>query len=240
VDVQTSGSSRDLGAVLAEFASVMADQRTVEEILNRSGDYITELLPVHGVGVLMRDPAGKLLTFATANTAVGKVVEELEVELEEGPCTDALRTGEQVLAPDLASLEEVYPRFVPRALAEGVRSIHALPMAARSEQIGSMDVIALEPLDLDPAQLRTAQMLADVTVAYLVNSQTLARTSQLAAQLQGALDSRVVIEQAKGILAERHAITLSAAFERLRSHARGAGRKVHDVAAEITSGSLDP
>jgi hypothetical protein len=230
---------RDIGVILAEFSAVVAEQWTAEKILARLTDYVTELLPVHGVGVLSRDNGGgDGLSFAAANTDIGRVVEELEVELGEGPCTDALQSGSQVLAPDLAALEERYPRFVPRALEAGVRSIHALPMIARLEPLGAMDVIALEPLHLDATQLLSAQLLADVAVAYLVGSNAFARSSELTEQLQSALDSRIVIEQAKGMLAAQHDITVSEAFALLRSHARRNSRKVQEVAAEITARRL--
>jgi GAF domain-containing protein len=89
---------RDIGAILAEFASQMAEQRSPEEILEQLTDYCTELLPVHGAGILLRE--GDDLRVGTANTEAGRVVEGLEADLGEGPCTDALRSGEQVVVPD--------------------------------------------------------------------------------------------------------------------------------------------
>jgi hypothetical protein len=239
VDAQLHDQPRDIGVILAEFSSVVAEQRSVEDILSRMSNYVTELLPVHGVGVLSRDADGELLTFATANTDIGQVVEELEVECGEGPCSDALHTGAQVLAPDLALLEDRYPRFVPRALEAGVRSIHALPMIARMEPLGALDVIALEPRHLTASQLLQAQLLADVAVAYLMGSAALVQSTRLAEQLQSALDSRVVIEQAKGMLAARHGVTVTDAFELLRMHARRTSRKTQDVAADVTSDELE-
>jgi hypothetical protein len=231
---------RDLGPILAEYAEIMAGESTPAQILERLAGYVTELLPVHGVGVLLREGEGEELDVATANTEVGQVVEHLEVGLREGPCTESMRTGEQVLAPDLAAAEDRYPRFVPRALEAGVASIHALPMTLRGEQLGALDVIALEPIVLDGAQLATAQMLADVTVSYLANSRALAGRSRLAEQLQSALDSRVVIEQAKGVLAERHGVDVSEAFIRLRTYTRNRGLKLRDVALAVLRDEASP
>lgn len=233
-----AAAPREPAAVLTEFAGIMAQQRTVPDVLTQLGDYCTELLPVDGVGILLRDADGKLQV-ATANTPEGRIVEALEVELGEGPCTDSLRSGEQVIASDLAEAEERYPRFAPRAIAAGVRSIHALPMTIRTEQAGSVDLVAREPLDLSPRQLAVAQMLGDVAISYIVATRTLEQTSALAAQLQHALDSRIILEQAKGILAERHGITVSDAFDRLRQHARSRGRKIHAVAALVVEGRLE-
>lgn len=234
---ETTGDGRGIGEVLAEFAQVMATEQTSQTILERMGSYCTELLPVHGVGVLLRSADGGQ-EVATANTEAGMIVENLEAELNEGPCSDALDTGEQQTVPDLAQAAERWPRFAPRALEAGVKAIHALPMSVRAETIGSMDVIALEPLDLTAAQLATAQLLADVTISYVANSRSFAETSRLASQLQFALDSRILIEQAKGILSERNGITVSDAFEMLRRHARNNHLKLHGVAEQVVRGDL--
>ena len=233
----TTGNGRGIGEVLAEFAQAMAAEQTPQQILERMADYCTELLPVHGVGVLLRS-AGGGQEVATANSEAGLIVETLEAELGEGPCSDALDTGEQLAVPDLAQAADRWPRFVPRALEAGVRAIHALPMTVRTETIGSMDVIALEPMDLTASQLATAQLLADVTISYVANSRAFAETSQLASQLQFALDSRILIEQAKGILSERNKTTISEAFEVLRRHARNHHLKLHAVAEQVVRGEL--
>lgn len=231
-------AARDLGTVLAEFATLMVDDSSTNAVLERLGQYCTELLPVHGVGVLLRSPKGGM-EVATANTEAGRIVEALEAELQEGPCSEALETGEQVLVPDLAATVDRYPAFTPKALEAGVRSIHGLPLTMRAETIGAMDLIALEPFDLDANQLATAQVLADVTVSYLTNGRLLAEKSALAEQLQQALDSRVLIEQAKGVIAERHKLAVNDAFDSIRRYARSNQLKLRDVAAAIIRGDLD-
>lgn len=232
------GATRTIGDILAEWAVSMGEVQTPEQILERLGNYCTELLPVHGVGVLLRNEKGEL-EVATSNTEVGQVVEQLEADLREGPCTTSLATGEQLVHPDLAEFAQQYPRFVPLALQAGVRSIHAIPMTSRGETVGSLNVIALEVLDLDGTQIATAQLLADVTMSYLGNSRMFQSQSRLASQLQAALDSRVIIEQAKGKLSERHGITVSESFENMRRYARNKGLKLHDVAGAIVRGDLE-
>lgn len=227
---------RDLTQVLVEFAQLLVVDHSVQQVLDRLGAYCTELLPVDGIGVLIT-PDGDLAV-ATANTPQGRIVEQLEVELGEGPCTDAVRTGEQILLPDLEAATGRYPRFAPRALDAGVRSIHALPMVARGDVVGSLDAVAWTPTQLSAEQLAAAQTLADVGFAYLVNSRIRVDHSELAQQLQAALDSRVVIEQAKGKLAERHGESVDAAFDRLRRHARSRQQKLRAVAAQVLSGDL--
>ena len=235
--VSDSAPGRDISVVLAEFATLLVEDSSTQAVLDRLGNYCTELLPVHGVGVLLRSNGG--MEVATANTEAGLIVERLEAELEEGPCTDALATGEQVLAPDLAATADRYPVFTPKALDAGVQSIHALPMTIRSETIGSMDLVALERIDLTAAQLATAQLLCDVTVSYLANARLLAEKTQLAEQLQQALDSRVLIEQAKGVIAERRKLPVNDAFESIRRYARSNQLKLRDVSAAIIRGDLD-
>jgi hypothetical protein len=234
----SDSSGRDIAVVLAEFARTMAEEPTPQHILERLGDYCTEMLPVHGVGILLRTSKGGI-EVGTANSELGRVVEELEVELGEGPCTECVETGEQIAVPDIALAASRYPRFTPRALQAGVRAIHALPMTVRAEQIGAMDMVATEPVDLSAQQLATAQLLADVSISFVANSRAFREKTELAAQLQHALDSRITIEQAKGILSERHDLTVTDAFERMRQHARGNQRKLHDVASEIVRGDLD-
>lgn len=238
MDASDDGPGRHLPQVLVDYAGIMAERREPADILERLGSYCTELLPVDGVGALLRDGDGGLVV-ATANTEAGRVVEHLETELMEGPCTESMQTGSQIAVPDLAAAAQRYPRFTPRALEAGVQSIHALPMTVRVEQVGSLDLIAMRPLDLTAAQLAAAQMLVDVTVAYLANTRAFADATKLASQLQHALDSRVVIEQAKGKLSERRGITVSQAFEVLRRYARNNGEKVHDVAERLLRDELD-
>lgn len=229
---------RPLAEVLVEFSGIVADTTGTEPILTALSDYCTELLGVHGVGVLFITETGDLAV-GTANSELGQTVERLETELGEGPCTECARTGEQVAVPDLEAAAAEYPRFVPAAVEAGVRSVHALPIHQRAGQIGALNIIHTNAATLEPEQLRTAQMLCEVTAAYLTNSRAFAEESRTAQQLQQALDSRVVIEQAKGRLAERHGTTIPEAFERLRGYARSNQRKLRDVAAEVLRGELE-
>jgi hypothetical protein len=222
---------------LRDLAALVAIPATIEDILSRVGERIADLLPVDGVGVLLREDDGGLL-IATATSEIGHAVEELEVELVEGPCSRSFLLGRTVIATDLTAAVDDYPRFAPRALALGVRSIHALPMTFGSDQLGALDLIARDPVVLQPDQVAIAQLLVDVTTSYIVNNRMLEEQSTLARNLQRALDNRVVIEQAKGILAERHAITPVAAFELLRTHARSTRTRLADLAAEVIVGEL--
>jgi GAF domain-containing protein len=223
---------------LVGFAEGPADNRTVESVLQALGDYCTELLPVDSVGVLLLEDGD--VSVATTNSPEGDAVEGLEVELGQGPCIDSIRTGYPVVVPDLAEAHDRYPAFAPRALDAGIRSIHALPMVGRGEVVGSLDVLCRTVTELSETELATAQMLADAAVSYIFTVRLHEESTKLAAQLQDALDNRVVIEQAKGILFERHGGSMGDAFDRLRAHARSHNETVRRVAEQVVERRLRP
>ena len=227
----------DVAAALVDFAAALPTYRTAKDVLSAVADFCTELVPVDGVGVLLVEEGN--LIVATANSEEGAIIERLEADLEEGPCTECLRIGQQVVASDLRSVVDRYPRFVPRALEAGVAGIHALPMSGPGQVVGALDMMTREPRELSQSQVAVAQMIADVGMAYLYAVQLHRGSAELAEQLQQALDSRIPIEQAKGMLAERHDEDLRSAFERIRRHARSSQQKVHRVAEQIIDGRLD-
>lgn len=230
-------AEHDIADVLVDFTRTLSAQRSVEDAFAALGAYTARLLGVEGVGVLLLEEGS--LVVATATTERAELAEQLEAQLDEGPCTESIRTGKPVLVPDLREVIDRFPRFTPMALEAGIGSIHALPIGSPDHLIGSLDLVASEPLSLAESQVRLADLLVDVTVSYLVSIRAHEQASELAGQLQRALDSRIVIEQAKGIIAGRHGLTVGAAFERIRSHARSHGQRVQNVAQLICDGKLD-
>ena len=214
----TTDRDDQIADALVAFIQELTKQRTVEAVLECMADHCSEMLPADGVGVLLLRE--QQLTVATTNSKVGDAVESLEVELEEGPCVECVKVGQPVFVPDLAAAADRYPRFVPRALEAGAGAIHALPMTGQGELVGSLNIVSLEPTLLSEASLRAARMLSDIAVSYIYAVRLHEETSELADQLQNALDTRVIIEQAKGMLSERHGESLEEAFDRLRRHAR--------------------
>ena len=202
------------------------------------GEYCTRLLEVDGVGVLLLEEGD--LKVATTHGALGAVAEHLEAELAEGPCTDAIRTPGHVAAPDLAADAHRWPKFAPRALSAGIRGIYGLPIGGRADlPIGALNVVMGEQRKLAEQDLDIADMLADVAVSYMISVRANEQANELASQLQLALDSRVLIEQAKGMLAGRHGYALADAFERMRGHARRSQERLHHVARQVCEGELD-
>lgn len=228
----------DIAGALADFARTLGGHDSVEGVLQDLSDRCVELLPADGVGVLLLEDSD--LTVSTSNSEVGAKVEQLEVVVGDGPCVECIRTGRRILVDDLEAVTDRYPEFVPKAVDAGARAIHALPLTGRGELVGALDIINCEPTSLSPTQLGTAQMLADVAVSYIYAVRLHERSTRLAEQLQSALDSRVVIEQAKGVLAERHGEAMQAAFERLRRHARSNNLTVRSVAQQTVDGTLRP
>lgn len=234
----TTRHDDQIAQALVEFIGALTRQHTVESVLNSLADYCLRILPADGVGVLLLEE--HQLTVATTNSEVGEAVESLEVELEEGPCVECVRVGHPVLVADLAAAADRYPRFVPRALDAGAHAIHALPMTGHGELVGSLNIVSLAPIEMSGTDLSTAQMLADIAVSYIFAVRLHEETSRLAGQLQNALDTRVLIEQAKGMLAERHDIPLGEAFDRLRRHARNQSTPVREIARQVVEERLEP
>lgn len=226
-----------LPQALRELAEVVAEPNTVADVLKAVSEHLRQLLPVDAVGVLLQDPDGGLVVAASSDE-IGRQVEVLEADLGEGPCTRSLETGMVITAPDLAASADEYPSFAPAATDLGVGAIHALPMAFRSDQVGALDLVACEPRELSAEDLAVGQLMADVTTSYVMNSRMLQQQTELAGHLRKALDTRIVVEQAKGVLAERHGITDQAAFERLRAYARDHRRRLGGVAGEVLAGDL--
>ena len=234
---ESKSLQQQVAEVLADFAQVITRHATTSEILHQLGEYCVELLPIQGAGVLLEERGA--LRFATASDELGRQIEELEDRLHEGPCTTAFRTGTEVLLPDLSQAVRQFPHFAPAALERGLGAVFALPLGIREHRVGALDLVSGVPVELDDGQLASARLLGDVAMSYVVNSRAFAEATKLAQQLQQALDSRVLIEQAKGRLSGLLGIGVSDAFELLRRRARNSRQPIGDVAMDVLNGSLN-
>ena len=147
---------------------------------------------------------------------------------------EAFRTGALVVVPDLAT-SCTWPGYRDAAMGLGARAVAGVPMPVGHARIGALNLYWQEPYDPPKEELEVAQLLADMASGYILNVTARERAETLAARLQHALDSRIVIEQAKGMLVERHGLRPAEAFQRIRIEARSANRRVHDVAREIVA-----
>lgn len=157
--------------------------------------------------------------------------------VDAGPCIDCFTTGVQIVNVDLHASAERWPRFAEAAAATGFVSAHALPLRLRETVIGSLNLFRTEPGPLPEDDIRVGQALADVATISILAQRSRAQADLLAAQLQSALNSRITIEQAKGILAARRGITVDEAFDLLRGHARAHQLRLSDLAADVTAGN---
>src|ERR1700685_471279 len=229
---------RRLAETFVELADTLIDYFDVIDFLQVLAVRCVELLGVGAAGIMLAGQGGSLMTVAASDERA-RLLELFEIQNDEGPCRDCYRLGAAVVNVDLDGARERWPQFAPQAIARGFRSANALPLRLRSQVIGSLNLFHADADGLDSAELRLAQALADAATIGILQQRSIRRGEVVAGQLQAALTSRVVIEQAKGVLAERLQISTDDAFAVLRTAARSRNRLLSDLAREVASGSAD-
>jgi GAF domain-containing protein len=162
----------------------------------------------------------------------------MEIQNDEGPCLDCHREGAPVLVADLTAARARWPSFADEAIRVGFRAVYALPMRLRADTVGALNLFHRDPDTITEATLRIGQALADVATIAILQQRAAQAREELSQQLQTALNSRVIIEQGNGVLAERLHIDMSTAFNLLRSHARGTHQQLAEVARAVVAGEL--
>ena len=227
---------RALAEAFVEAADTLVADFDVIDFLHTLAERCVQLLDVDAAGLMLADQRGALhATAASAENA--RLLELFELQADTGPCVDCYRTGQPVVNADLRANHERWPRFAEAAESTGYVSVHALPLRLRATTIGALNLFCAGPGPLTDEDVRTGQALADVATIGILAQRSLYQSELLTAQLQNALTSRVIIEQAKGVLSERRKITVDQAFDLLRSHARSANRHLSDLAREVAEGS---
>jgi transcriptional regulator with GAF, ATPase, and Fis domain len=214
------------------LADTMVDDFDVIDFLHMLTDRSVRLLAVSAAGVMLADPRGQMRVAAASSEQAG-LIELFQIQNDQGPCLDCCRTGQPVTAADLAGPDQRWPRFADAAARAGFDAVHALPMRLRDQVIGALNLFSAGTGQLGPAGLRIGQALADVATIGLLQERNVRRAETLAEQLQAALNSRVVIEQAKGKLAERLGLDMDQAFTLLRQQARDTNQRLTDVARDF-------
>lgn len=222
--------------VLSDFASHLVGSYDVEAILDTLCEGVVAVLPVTGAGVMLEDDAG-VLRFVASSDDLVREIERLQIDLGEGPCLHAARTGEPVVVDDLRSTSW-FPQFAPQAVALGMAAVYSFPMRVDDACVGAINLYRDEPGQWDEEASTTGRLLADVATGYVLNARAFADSTRLASQLQHALTSRVVIEQAKGKVSALANLDVDKSFELLRRHARSHGRKLVEVAEAVMAGDL--
>ena len=228
-----------LSDTFVDLADTMVADFDVIDFLHILTDRAVRLLGASAAGVVLADPRGELRV-AAASSEEAELMELFQLQNDQGPCLDCFRTGRRVSASDLTSPAQQWSRFAQAATQAGFRTVEALPMRLRDQVIGALNLFGAEPGSFGTADLRIAQALADVATIGLLHERNVRRREAVAEQLQGALNSRVVIEQAKGKLAERLGLDMDRAFAMLRDYARNTNQRLTDVARDfVTSGTTD-
>lgn len=221
-----------------ELADTMVDDFDPVEFQHRVVEHSVELLDCAEAGILLADAAGVLRVIASSSERTD-ALELLQSQNEEGPCFDCHQRSEVVVAEDFAEESARWPMFAPAAIEKGFRSVHAVPIRLRGQTIGGLNLFRAEPGRLAPEDVPLSQGIADIAAVALLQEQAVREAHGVVAQLQGALTSRVVIEQAKGVLAERSDLSVDVAFARMRSYARNNNRRLSDVARELIEGGVE-
>jgi transcriptional regulator with GAF, ATPase, and Fis domain len=196
-----------------------------------------ELLEVTAAGLMLVDVSGRLRVMASSSER-SRLLELMEIQNDEGPCLDCHREGVPVLVADLSAQRARWPGFADEAIRVGFRAVYALPMRLRSDTIGALNLFHRDPDTITETTLRIGQALADVATIAILQQRAVHAREELSQQLQTALNSRVIIEQAKGVLAERQQTDMSTAFDLLRGHARSTNQQLSEVARAVVAGKL--
>jgi transcriptional regulator with GAF, ATPase, and Fis domain len=225
-----------LSATFVELTDTMVADFDVIDFLHVLTDRSVQLLDVSAAGLLLADPRGPLRVVAASSETV-RLLELFQLQNDQGPCLDCFKAGQPVAAADLAAEARRWPRFAPAARHAGFAAVQALPMRLREQVIGALNLFRAAPGPFDPADVRIGQALADVATISLLHERGMRRSDTLNEQLQTALTSRVIIEQAKGKLAERLDLDMDQAFSLLRDSARSRNRRLSDLAQAFIDGT---
>jgi len=227
-------ASERLAEIFVEIADTLVVEFDLIEFLQMVTARTSDLVEARAAGLLLADQAGRLQMMAASDERA-EMIELFQVQALEGPCQDCYRVGAPVVNVDLRDAGDLWPHFAPRAVEAGYRSVHAFPLRLRGETLGALNLFSTDTGRLTEGDAGIVQALADVATIGLMQERAIRRGEQVTEQLQAALNSRVVIEQAKGAMAQIHGGTPDEAFVRIRDFCRRNGLRLSEVALAITA-----
>jgi transcriptional regulator with GAF, ATPase, and Fis domain len=230
---------RLLVETFVDLADTLVDAYDIIDFMQKLAERGVALLDVTAAGIMLADAEGNLRHAACSSEQM-RLVEFFELQVEEGPCFDAYREKRAIQSASPEDLDARWPRFGPHAWANGYLAVSAVPMRLRTQVIGALNLFSAEPELLNEEDLAVAQAMADIATIGILHERVISDTRDLSAQLEFALESRVAIEQAKGIVAEHNQINVDRAFELIRRFTRDNNRLLSDTAREIIDGTLSP
>ena len=222
---------------LVGLADTLVDDYDVIDFMQTLAERSVELLDVSAAGIMLADSDGRLRHAACSSEQM-RLVELLELQLEEGPCFDAFRNQTAVRSDTAEDTASRWPRFAPHARDGGFVAASAVPLRLRGQAVGALNLFSARVGALDDEDLAVAQAMADIATIGILQERLIRDQSVLTVQLETALQSRVIIEQAKGIVAERDRINVDDAFLRIRRFSRNTNRLLSDTARGIVDGTL--
>ena len=226
-----------LARTLVELADTLVADFDVVDLLTLLADRCVDLLGAAAAGIMLAAPGGDLRVMASSSEAM-RLLELFELQAQEGPCLDCYRTGVPVASDDLTLATDRWPRFSLEALASGFRSVQALPMRLRGTVIGALNLFLTEPRTMPAVDVDIAQAFTDIATIAILQHRAASDALVVNEQLSQALNTRIVIEQAKGMVSEREGLTMEQSFFALRNHARNHNLRLADVALGIIDRSL--
>ncbi|MCR8671766.1 GAF and ANTAR domain-containing protein [Agrococcus sp. HG114] len=226
-----------MSAAFVRFAEMLTSEYDVVELLHSVLLECVELLDVDAGGLLLTDSSGELELVASTSERV-ELVEIMQLNAGDGPCVEAYRTGSIISVADVGATGGSWRRFREAARVQGYASAYAIPMRLRSETIGSIGLFREQEGELSGADSAAAQALAHLATIGIMHERSTRESSLLTEQLQRALESRIVIEQAKGVVTEAAGVDVDEAFRLLRQHARSRGATLRSVAEQVVARTL--
>lgn len=233
----TGTRQQEIIRAFVDLSNELVDDYDVVDMLSQLTSHCAHLLDISSAGLLLTDEHGVLHLMASSSEAT-RHLEVFQLQRAEGPCLDCYRDARAVRVPDLAAAVERWPQFCEAARVAGFRSVHALPMRLNGNVLGTLGLFGQEIGALDDEDLDLAQALVHVASVAIVNERSAHDRATVNSQLRHALTSRIVVEQAKGVLAHAGELGMDAAFAVLRRYARDHGRKLSEVAAEVVAREL--
>jgi GAF domain-containing protein len=226
-----------LVSTFVDLTDTMVDHYDVVEFLDHLSVVCVRTLDVTDAGLMLSDPQGTL-NFVAASSERMRLIELLEIQSNEGPCLDAYRSGQPLVNVDVGDGGSRWPAFAQHARESGFRSVSAVPMRVRDTVIGALNLFDAGQTHLSERDVALAQAFAHVATIGILQERSLREAEAVADQLRGALQSRVAIEQAKGLISERAGVNIEAAFDLLRTYARRHNLRLRDVAEDVSARRL--
>jgi hypothetical protein len=233
----STSREKDLVDTFVELADTMVSGYDIVDLLYLLVSRCAETFGAADAGILLPDAQGSLEVVASTSER-SQLISLLQLDAEQGPCLDAYHSGQPVTVGDFAAIHERWPRFADAVGELGYQWMHAIPLRLREEVIGSLNLFGDTPDALSAEDALAARGLADIATIGILHERAFRESDLARTQLQHALDSRVVIEQAKGVLSHSHGVDMEEAFRLLREQARSTQRKLADVARDVIADAI--